>query len=332
MNAPAAERPRGLAARWRATRAGFKPSDVEEPIDYHWHRPLAGLLVEELRHTAITPNQVTILSGVASVVAGLLMGLAGWHGRGLVVAGGFALLASIVLDCADGQLARIRGVASPVGRILDGLVDILAPLAVMHGLAFYLVRQGHSYATVWPVGWVAAASLLWHAGAYDVQKNVYLHCTTPSFSIGGATLVTLDDIRGYEAEYRARGEHFYAFLMKVFVKWTIPQLGVIGPWLEPARRITNEAEREAFRAIFRPRMAAMTWLGFGTHLFLLTLAAWLAPLGGQAIWAAWLVMIVPMNLVCAWIALTQQRAVRAFEARLVELRAAERPDQATSPS
>ncbi|MBM4373612.1 MAG: CDP-alcohol phosphatidyltransferase family protein [Deltaproteobacteria bacterium] len=308
--------------RWRATRKGFKPTDVEEPIDYHWHRPLAGLLVEVLRDTPITPNQVTIASGIASLVAGLMMGLAGWYGRWLVAAGGAMLLVSIVLDCADGQLARIRGTTSPVGRILDGLVDIVAPVSVMHGLAFYLVRQGYTYGTVWPLGWLAALSLLWHAGVYDVHKNVYLHGSNPNFSIGGATLVTIEDIRGYEAEYRARGERFYAFLMKVFVKWTLPQLGVIEPWLAPQRRIESEAEREAFRTIFRPRMAAMTWLGFGTHLFLLTIAAWLAPLGGAPIWTAWIVMFGPMNLVCAWIALTQRRAVREFEARLVTLRAA----------
>jgi hypothetical protein len=313
--------PRNFVERWRATRKGFKPTDVEEPIDYHWHRPLAGLFVEAIRETRVTPNQVTIASGVASLLAGLLMGLAGWFGRWLVVPGGVILLISIVLDCADGQLARIRGTASPVGRILDGLVDILAPLSVMHGLAFYLVRQGYGYGTVWPIGWVAALSLLWHAGAYDVQKNVYLHGANPNFSIGGATLVTLDDIRGYEEEYRARGERFYAFLMKVFAKWTVPQLGLIEPWLAPHRRIENEAEREAFRAIFRPRMAAMTWLGFGTHLFLLTVAAWLAPLGGWSIWLAWFVMFGPMNLVCAWVLLTQRRAERAFEARLAELRA-----------
>ncbi|MBM4359897.1 MAG: CDP-alcohol phosphatidyltransferase family protein [Deltaproteobacteria bacterium] len=324
MTAPSHDeaRPRTLLERWRGTRKGFKPTDVEEPIDYHWHRPLAGLLVEALRDTAVTPNQVTIASGVASILAGLLMGLAGFYGRWLIVPGGLMLLVSIVLDCADGQLARIRGTASPVGRILDGLVDILAPVSVMHGLAFYLVQQGHGYGTVWPLGWLAALSLLWHAGAYDVQKNVYLHATTPSFSIGGATLVTLEDIRGYEAEYRARGELFYAFLMKVFHSWTLPQLGIIEPWLAPERRIDNEAERDAFRAIFRPRMAAMTWLGFGTHLFLLTLAAWLAPLGSWSIWIAWALMFGPMNLVCAWILVTQRRAERAFEERLRELRKA----------
>lgn len=313
--------PRGLVARWRATRKGFKPSDVEEPIDYHWHRPLAGLLVQELERTPITPNQVTILSGVASLLSGVLLGLGGWHGRWLAIPAGVMLLVSIVLDCADGQLARIRGVSSPIGRVLDGFVDIVAPVAVMHGLVFYLLRLGYPHRAVWPLGWFAALSLLWHAGAYDVQKNIYLHCSTPNFSLGGATLLTLDDIRRFEAEHRAKGELFYAFLMKVFAKWTLPQMGTLTPWLESKRRPANDAERDLFRAIFRPRMAAMTWLGFGTHLFLLTVACWLAPIGGYAVWAAWFMMFGPMNVVCASIVVTQRRAEREFERRLAALRA-----------
>lgn len=313
--------PRTLAERWRATRQGFKPTDVEEPIDFYWHRPLAGLLVQTIESWPVSPNQVTIASGVASSLAGVFIGLGGWHGRWLATVGGFLLLASIVLDCADGQLARLRGVASPVGRILDGLVDILAPLCVLHGLGFFLVQQGYTYAAVWPVGWLAGGSLLWHAGFYDVQKNVYLHCTSPRFDIGGDTLATPEKIQEYEDEYRARGELFYAFLMKVFAKWTAPQLGIITPWLDPKRRISNEVERDAFRAIFRPRMRLASWLGLGTHLFTLTLACWFAPLGGVSIWAAWLVLLVPMNAACVWLVLTQRSAEARFEARLAELRA-----------
>lgn len=314
-------RPRGLVQRWRATRKGFKPSDVEEPIDFHWHRPLAGLLVQTIQDWPVTPNQVTLASGAASLVAGLLIGLGGFYGPGLAVAGGVMLLVSIVLDCADGQLARIRGVSSPIGRVLDGFVDIVAPFSVMNGFAVYLLRLGYPHAAVWPIGLVTSLSLVWHAGAYDVQKNIYLHCATPSFSLGGATLLTLDDIRGYESEHRAKGEHFYAFLMKVFAKWTLPQMGTITPWLEARRRPNTDAERELFRASFKTRMATMAWLGFGTHLFLLTLACWFAPLGGAAIWGAWFVMFGPMNVACIWIVLTQKRAERDFEERLAELRA-----------
>lgn len=314
--------PRGLVARLRATRKGFKPSDVEEPIDFYWHRPLAGLLVQELQAWPVTPNQVTIASGVVSFLAGLLVGIAGWFGPWLAVLGGVLLLVSIVLDCADGQLARIRGISSPIGRVLDGFVDIVAPLSVMPGLVVYLLRLGYPHAYVWPIGCLAAASLLWHAGAYDVQKNIYLHCSTPNFSLGGATLLTVADIRRFEAEHRANGELFYAFLMKVFAKWTLPQLGTLKPWLEEKRRPKNDVERELFRTMFKPRMAKMTWLGFGTHLFLLTLACWFAPVRGVSIWAAWFIMAIPMNALCLWVVSTQKTAERHYERCLSELRAA----------
>ena len=59
-----------LSERWRATRANFKPRDVEEAIDFHFHRPVAGLLVQMIADWPITPNQVTVASGVVSALAG----------------------------------------------------------------------------------------------------------------------------------------------------------------------------------------------------------------------------------------------------------------------
>ena len=98
--------------RWVAMRQGFKPRDVEEPIDYYWHRPLAGLLVQLIEHTKITANQVTFASGFVSLLSGGAMALGGFYGKWWVSIGGLLLLLSIVLDCADGQLARIRGTSS----------------------------------------------------------------------------------------------------------------------------------------------------------------------------------------------------------------------------
>ncbi len=306
--------------RWVATRQGFKPRDVEEPIDYYWHRPLAGLLVQAIEHWPVTPNQVTLASGFVSLLAGLVIGLGAWFGAWLAAIGGVLLLVSIVLDCADGQLARIRGIASPVGRILDGLIDAVAPLSVMHGMAFFLVHAGFPYRLVWPIGWAAAASLIWHAQIYDVQKNIYLHCSRPDFSLGGATLLTPEDMRAFEREFEEKGERGYAFLMRVFVRWTQPQMRAMAPWLDPVRCPKNEAERVLYRAMFRGPMAVLAWLGFGTHLFVLTLAAWIAPAEPRVIWLAWAVMLGPMNLACLWVVLSKPGRERAFERRLAAMR------------
>ncbi len=316
--APSVEEPAptaevSLLARLRRT---FKPRNVEEPIDYYWHRPLAALLVEGIKDWPVTPNQVTLASGFLSVLAGVALTLGALRSPWFAALGGTLLLGSIVLDCADGQLARLRGTSSPVGRALDGFIDILAPLCVFHGMVFFLLAQGYAHAFVWPLGLASAMSLLWHAQVYDVMKNVHLHASSPTFSLGGPTLLTPEAIARFVDDYAKNGERMYAFLMRVFGAWTSSQLGALRPWLEPARTPRNELERTLYLRFFARPMAVLTWLGFGTHLFVLTVAAWLAPLDPRAIVAAWLVILVPMNLACGWFVLTQTGRIAAFERAL----------------
>src|SRR5438552_2485106 len=93
----------------------FKPRDVEELIDFYFHRRLANGVVRLLAPTPITPNQVTVLSGLVAVVAGAVIATSAARAWQTVVGAGIFVL-SIVLDCADGQLARLRRHSSLAGR------------------------------------------------------------------------------------------------------------------------------------------------------------------------------------------------------------------------
>ena len=311
----------GLAERWRATRSGFKPRDVEEAIDYHWHRPLAGLLVQVIADWPVTPNQVTFASGFVSLLSGLAIGFAGRFGAWLCALGAFLLLLSIVLDCADGQLARIKGISSVVGRILDGTMDAAAPLCVFHGMAFYLLANGYSAWVVWPVGLATAASLIWHANQYDIGKNVYLHCSRPDFSLGGDTLLMPEQMRAMQAEFEERGESLNALLMRVWVRWTGPQVKQLAVWKTPERTPETDDERALFVQLFGPLMRQLSWLGFGTHLFILTMGALFAAVEPRAIWAAWGLILGPLNVVAIAYAVVRPKRERAFVTALAELRA-----------
>ena len=142
-----------LLQRWRDTRKGFKPRDVEEPIDYHYHRPLAGLLVQLLEPTAMTPNQVTLLSGLFSVLSGLALG-ASLLGLTLGSPWGDAALAmSFICFMAMGDqrdlMNYIRGVLlvwlgiglmsryGPLPPIELNLVFLFAQIVVFAGLAIW---------------------------------------------------------------------------------------------------------------------------------------------------------------------------------------------------
>src|SRR5262245_3293830 len=84
-------------------------------------RPPAAVLVYALQGSRITPNQVTFLATLVALGScALFIVLPGWWGA-IVAALVFEF--SFVLDCVDGQLARIRKSASTIGHHLDFLMD-----------------------------------------------------------------------------------------------------------------------------------------------------------------------------------------------------------------
>jgi phosphatidylglycerophosphate synthase len=104
-------------------------------------RPPAALLVWMLKGTRVTPNQVSFLA--IAVAAGGCATMIGWRTwLGLIVAGLLLQLAYII-DCVDGQLARIKSMASPVGALLDFMLDEVKAFLVIAAAATRLFLQSH---------------------------------------------------------------------------------------------------------------------------------------------------------------------------------------------
>jgi hypothetical protein len=99
-------------------------------------RPPAAVVVYLLRGTPITPNQVTFLSALVAAGAGAMFALL--PGHLWLIAAALVFEFSFVLDCADGQLARLRKVASPLGHLLDFLMDELKAMFIFGCIAYRL--------------------------------------------------------------------------------------------------------------------------------------------------------------------------------------------------
>ncbi len=84
-------------------------------------RPPAAAFVYFLQGTPITPNQVTILSALICAGAGAMF--ITLPGHLWLVAAALVFELSFIFDCVDGQLARTRGWASPLGHLFDFLMD-----------------------------------------------------------------------------------------------------------------------------------------------------------------------------------------------------------------
>ncbi len=111
--------------------------------DLFWNtfvaRPPAAVVVAVLERTPITPNQITLGAfGVALAAAGLVVYAPGYFG---LLAAIIVFELSYVLDCADGMLARLRGIASTKGHLLDFLMDEIKAFVLLGAVATRLYRE-----------------------------------------------------------------------------------------------------------------------------------------------------------------------------------------------
>jgi len=118
-----------------------------------------------LARLPITPNQITLASLVAALLAawGYMQGTYGW-----AVAGGLALSVSYLLDNADGEVARLKGMQSRFGEYFDTFVDWLAHAAFFVGLGMGVRAAGGGDIWLW-MGGIAAAG-----GTINYGLGIYL--------------------------------------------------------------------------------------------------------------------------------------------------------------
>jgi phosphatidylglycerophosphate synthase len=84
----------------------------------------------------VTPNQITLASFAVGMLSALSIVVL--PGRAGLIAAVLVYQASYVLDCADGMLARWRGIASSAGHLLDFLMDELKAFAILAAAAVRL--------------------------------------------------------------------------------------------------------------------------------------------------------------------------------------------------
>ena len=102
-------------------------------------RRLSAPLTRRLLRTPLSPNAVTVIGTVTGVAGGLALALSWPLGAELALG---LLAVSSVLDCSDGELARLRHQESRLGHVLDVTGDTLVHGALFAGIALALGRTG----------------------------------------------------------------------------------------------------------------------------------------------------------------------------------------------
>ncbi|MBB3187239.1 CDP-alcohol phosphatidyltransferase family protein [Microbacter margulisiae] len=152
--------------------SSLKSLDTENWLDRKFYRPIGFQVAMSLKSTSVTPNMITIFSIFVGVAAGILFYPVnfGWNLLGVVL-----LVLANILDCVDGQLARITGIKSKIGRVLDGLCGEIWFLTIYIVLSLRLMNQFHWGSWVFFIALASGASHFMQASILDYYKTLHLY-------------------------------------------------------------------------------------------------------------------------------------------------------------
>ena len=107
-------------------KATLKSSETEDWLDLHVIRPFCYYCAVVFAKLDVHPNTVTIWSMIIGAASAFFFAFGSFYYEGAMgltmnIVAIVMLMIADVLDCTDGQLARMTGKKSRLGRILDGL-------------------------------------------------------------------------------------------------------------------------------------------------------------------------------------------------------------------
>lgn len=117
-----------------------KSIQLDGVIAYYVQRPLARVLTRLLLPTPVSPNQVTLFALLCGLVGATFAALGG---AGHVMIAGILYSISGIIDCVDGELARVRLQSSKLGEWLDSMTDETVTFSLMIGLGIGMWRDGY---------------------------------------------------------------------------------------------------------------------------------------------------------------------------------------------
>ncbi|MBZ0204623.1 MAG: CDP-alcohol phosphatidyltransferase family protein [Ignavibacteria bacterium] len=219
-------------------KSSLKAVEVEEIFDLILYRPLAFLFVKATYSINLTPDRVSVAALLVGSTAGIMFGLGAFT---FLAIGAVLYFTSNVLDCADGQIARLKKNGTKVGRIVDGVVDYVVSTFVFFGITIGLTSQYHAHNVnlwgnsllmwnpvtyIWVIGILGGISSAAQAFYFDFYRNKFLEIV-----YGKATNI-IEEIREYEDEQKKFEDNpgssniFERFLINVYLKYSRLQLKI----------------------------------------------------------------------------------------------------------
>ena len=288
----------------------LKAIESEEVFDLFIYRPIAFIFVKIVYGTNLTPNQTSVLAMCMGVSAGIAFGLG--TVTSTVIGGCFYLTAN-VLDCADGQIARLKKNGTKVGRIVDGFIDYVVSTAIFFGIAIGLTQMQSSHALniygnvfnwnpfayIWIVCFLAGMSSAVQAFYFDFYRNKYLEIVYGKIYSLEEEIAEFEDEKQRVINEPDKAGFMDKFLITVYLKYSKLQLK------SQAKKRSYTEEKipvDIFRSKNKLLLRILSFTGSTTHITLCIICAFFNKLELFLLFC-----ILPLNIVMLVIYFIQRR-------------------------
>ena len=298
-------------------KASLKSSDTEEYIDLFFYRRIGYAWAILAMKLGITPNVITI----ASIFLGIGSGFCFYFNNLWInLLGVFLLVWADSFDSADGQLARMTGQYSRLGRILDGLSSEIWFFSIYLAICLREVHTSHFFMThLWAIWVFAAITGFCHgvqAAMADYYRQFHLY-----FLKGkeGSELETAQPLWDQFHELSWRKNFFKKVVMGFYANYTTGQEKRT-PWMQKLRRLLKEKFgnhipsdfREEFRAKSLPLMKYTNILSFNVRSF----ALFAAILIFRMPWLYFAFEVVVLNIILVYMMARHESICKSFVIQL----------------
>jgi len=137
-------------------------------VDTYLNRTLSRSLTRLFLRTSLNPNQITLLSCLIGLLGAAFFFQAGYCG---FVLGALLLQLSAIVDCVDGEVARMKFLESPFGAWLDITLDTVVHIATFLGLGFAVWTRGETQWALFLGGLLAAGTVFSFPCVLIAQKT-----------------------------------------------------------------------------------------------------------------------------------------------------------------
>jgi len=305
-------------------RATLKSMDTEETLDLMFYRPLGFAWAKLFAKLGVKPNAVTIASIFLGVAGGVLLYYAQPELRWLNYVGMLLIVWANSYDSADGQLARMTGQYSRIGRILDGLSGDFWFVTIYVALALREATFGdfwpgdffinHAW-VIWTMAILSGLSHTKQAASADYYRQFHLYILKGK---NGSELDSAAQIRENYRNLPWKGNVWKKLTMFFYGLYTAGQEGNT-PAMQRLRKAMHDnygeelpqSLRDAFRSRSLPLMKYTNMLTFNTRIIAMFITVII-----NMPWLYFVIDIVVFNLMMIYMIVRHERACRITLAEL----------------